>query len=311
MSNVTINQLPAANTIDPVNDLLPIFQKSSTSTLSISRNTLLGLASAPVGLTDSQTLTNKVLTSPTINGATLSGTLSGTYTIGGTPTFPSSVVTLTGSQTLTNKVLTSPTINSPSITNATLTTDTITGYTSSSTGSVFGISVTSGTIGSAALAANSVLNAAITTGNLYASKFYNPYKFNVYQNTAQTGLDTSIHKIVFDSKNFDTGTNFSTVTSLFTAPISGFYWFGARVKWASVSTAACTIYLYKNGSPITSISNVSEPNTGFPELQISDCLQLAANDTVGVYSSQASGTKSIQIDNNTTIGFSGFLVSAT
>lgn len=43
----------------------------------------------------------------------LSGTITGTYTIGGTVTFPSQVVLLTGSQTLTGKTLTSPVINSP------------------------------------------------------------------------------------------------------------------------------------------------------------------------------------------------------
>lgn len=170
MSNLSINQLPTASTIDGTLDLLPIYTASLTATQSISRNTYLNIASQPVGLTDSQTLTNKTLTSPTINGATLSGTLSGTYTIGGTPTFPSSVVTLTGSQTLTNKILTSPTINSPTITNATLTADTVSGFTVSNTGTIYGISVTTGTIGSAALASNSVLTAAIADNNVTASK---------------------------------------------------------------------------------------------------------------------------------------------
>lgn len=58
-----------------------------------------------VGKATTDTLTNKTLTAPV-----LSGTVTGTYTLGGTPTFPSSVVTLTGSQTLTNKTLTSPII---------------------------------------------------------------------------------------------------------------------------------------------------------------------------------------------------------
>lgn len=169
MANVTINSLPAAVTIDPVNDLLPIFQNSSTSTLSISRNTLLALGSAPVGLTDTQTLTNKTLTSPTVNtptisSPTLSGTLSGTYTIGGTPTFPASVVTLTDTQTLTNKTLTAP-----SITNATISADTITGFTTSTNGTIYGIAVTGGTIGSSALAANSVTSSAIAQGAVAAA----------------------------------------------------------------------------------------------------------------------------------------------
>lgn len=139
--------LGVAASIDPVNDYLAIYQNSSTSTLGINRNTVLGLSSAPVGLTDTQTLTNKTLTSPTIAGPVLSGTVGGTYTLGGTPTFPASVATLTGAQVLTNKTLTSPTINSPTITNATLSSDTITGYSVSNSGTIYGgISVATGNV---------------------------------------------------------------------------------------------------------------------------------------------------------------------
>lgn len=55
-----------------------------------------------------QTLTNKTLTAPV-----LSGTVTGTYTLGGTPTFPATVVLTTAIQTLTNKTLTAPAIGSP------------------------------------------------------------------------------------------------------------------------------------------------------------------------------------------------------
>jgi hypothetical protein len=158
--------LPVASTIDGVNDYTPIYTASATATQAINRNTYLNLASAPVGLTDTQTLTNKVLTSPTISGPTFSGTLIGTYTIGGTPTFPASVVTLTGSQTLTNKILTSPTVNSPTITNASLTTDAVTGYTTSNSGTVFGINVTTGQI----TTTSSVLGAALTSSSVTAAK---------------------------------------------------------------------------------------------------------------------------------------------
>ena len=166
----TITSLPVASTIDAVADTFPIVTNSINTTQQISRNTFLSLSSAPVGLTDVQTLTSKTLTNPTINSATLSGTISGTYTLGGTPTFPSTVVTTTGTQTLTSKTLTSPTINSPTITNATLSADTVTGYTTSNTGTVYGIPVTTGvintagTINGASLVASTVDNTKVATG---------------------------------------------------------------------------------------------------------------------------------------------------
>lgn len=57
-------------------------------------------------LAGTESLSNKTLASPV-----LSGTITGTYTIGGTPTFPATVVLTTATQTLTNKTLTAPIIS--------------------------------------------------------------------------------------------------------------------------------------------------------------------------------------------------------
>lgn len=110
-----------------------------------------GTTGALVGATQTQTLTNKTLTTPVINGATLSGTItnggtisggtvsgatisggsiSGTVTNGGTISGGTvnattlqqggvQAVTTTGTQTLTNKTLTAPAIVSPTITSGT------------------------------------------------------------------------------------------------------------------------------------------------------------------------------------------------
>lgn len=65
-----------------------------------------GVSSALVGVSDTQTLTNKTITGGTVNATTLQQ--SGV-----------AAVTVSGTQTLTNKTLTSPTISSPTISGTT------------------------------------------------------------------------------------------------------------------------------------------------------------------------------------------------
>jgi len=160
-----VSGLDPIPSVDRATDLLYIVDTSGGSSNRVTPNTLLGISGSPVGTTDTQTLTNKTITSPTVSSPTLSGTISGTYTFGGTPTFPSSVVTLTGTQTLTNKTLTSPTINTPTISNASITADSVSGHTSANTGSVYGVGITSGVI----TGANSVSGGALTANSINAS----------------------------------------------------------------------------------------------------------------------------------------------
>lgn len=198
MSNVVIGgtatgatALPVANSIDGANDLLAIYTASATATQAISRNTLLGVTGQPADLTSSQTLQNKTIDNTntfsikdslftlvdnldTTKKAQfqLSGITTGTIRTYTLPDVSDTVVTLGATQTLASKTLTSPTINSPTITNATITADTLAGFTTSNTGTIYGISVTTGSISSAlsltstlSVTGASTLSGAITAGS--------------------------------------------------------------------------------------------------------------------------------------------------
>lgn len=166
MADQKLSALTTIPAVDRAADLLYIVDTSAGTSNKVTPNGLLGITGAPVGDTDSATLTNKTITSPNISGPVLSGTVTGTYTIGGTPTFPSSVVTLTGSQTLTNKILTSPTINTPTITNPTLTTDTVSEFTSGNGVNVDGLNIKDSKLNTA----NSVVTASITDAAVTPAK---------------------------------------------------------------------------------------------------------------------------------------------
>lgn len=182
MSNVIIagtatgaTPLPIASSIDGTNDYLPIYTASATATQAINRSTLLGVTGQPADLTSVQTVQNKVVNNTNTvtlkdtlftlqdDGDTtkqaklqLSGITTGTTRTYTLPDISDTLLTLTATQTLTNKTLTSATLTSPTITNASITADTYSGYTTANTGSIYGISVTTGNI-SSALTLNSTL----------------------------------------------------------------------------------------------------------------------------------------------------------
>lgn len=171
----------AAVSIDAANDYMLI--QSAGSYYKINRNVLLGLASAPLGTTDSQSPTNKTFDNTNIytirdDRLTLqdSGdvTRQATFQLSGITagqtrvmTLPDASTTLVGigvTQTLTNKTLTSPAINGGTIANATVTVDAIAGFTDADTGTIYGVTITNAVIQGTPMADSSILPKNLLTG---------------------------------------------------------------------------------------------------------------------------------------------------
>jgi len=186
VADVKISELPAfSGSIDPTNDELPIVNDSDDETQRINRNTFLNLASQPLGLTDTQSPTNK--TFDNTNTVTLKDTLftlqdnldttkQAKFELSGittattrTLTVPNANTTIVGTdatQTLTNKTLTSPTINTATIINPTITVDSIAEYTSAHGVTVDGLNIKDGALNTN----NSVVTANITDAAVTPAK---------------------------------------------------------------------------------------------------------------------------------------------
>jgi hypothetical protein len=200
-----------------------IYVINGTSEYRSTLNNELGITGTPVGTSDIQTLTNKTLTAPTISSPVLSGTVTGTYTLGGTPTFPSTVTTLTGVQTLTNKTLTSPTLNTPTLTNASITQDSVVGFTTANTGTVYGVGITAGVLSTNNSVPNNTLSNTGSFGAAWAFTSWSPTWTNLtINNGTQVAKYSQMGKRIqfYLSLTVGSTTAFTATTPTFTLPVA-------------------------------------------------------------------------------------------
>lgn len=137
------------------------------------------------------------------------------------------------------------------------------------------------------------------------NKLYNPYKFRY--TASAVAVATSAALVKFATSVFDTGSNYSASTGLFTAPIAGYYAFYLTGQFGISNSGNnyALAQLVKNGSTAYGLSSSTAPGfTGSTQgVNIYIVLQLAANDTIEVQLWNTYGT-------TYTGSFGGHLLSA-
>ena len=118
-------------------------------------------------------------------------------------------------------------------------------------------------------------------------------KFCAYVNSNVSFSSLADNQVVdFQAVNVNTGNHYSTTTHLFTAPIAGTYWFGVSMRVDNVGSTGGDYfhpYLGKNGT--TGLEGslngrmivTAETQNIFAMVTGTWLVQLAANDTIGVY----------------------------
>lgn len=142
----------------------------------------------------------------------------------------------------------------------------------------------------------------------------NPYKFHAYQASDQAIVQNTLSTPNLGAEVFDTNSNLSG--AVYTAPVTGFYYFSGRTSVVGVPGYASGIgaYLYLNSTHVDGIY-VYDNNVSF-DIVTATCqilIQMTAGDTMTL--------KTVYVSNNGTNGtlnagrpynnFSGFLVSRT
>lgn len=221
-----ITDLTAIPAIDRATDVLEIVDVSGNASFKVTPNNLAGISGGSVvSTTDSLTLQNKALDNTntiTVKAANFiiqdgsDVTKQAKFVASGITTattrnytLPDASTTLVGTgvtQTLTNKSLTSPVITGGSIDNATVTVDAVSGHTSANTGTVYGVAITSGQLGTAAIATGAITSTKIGTDSSFASVAYTPTITNFTTGSGSVaGSYYQLGKMVFGRAQFTFG----------------------------------------------------------------------------------------------------------
>lgn len=156
---------------------------------------------------------------------------------------------------------------------------------------------------------DSLGNIIYPKGPIPTNLIQNPYKFSVYRNAAANTGNNSFGLITFDTKEFDTGNNYSTSTGKFVAPVDGYYQFNFGSGFTA-SAGFCVLALFKNGAECKRGAEWVSAGSTDTELTGSAFIQLEAADEIQVYV-QSPAANALQVGSGIRNYFNGFLASAS
>lgn len=116
---------------------------------------------------------------------------------------------------------------------------------------------------------------------------FNPHKFSVYRSaTLLVPPAGNLTPLIYDTKEYDTGSDYNTTTGLFTAAVAGLYKFVANIYVGAVNGDQVFLNFLKNGSIVKAGPVMNNSTGGTNNMSsgpvVTPPLQLAAADTISI-----------------------------
>lgn len=126
-----------------------------------------------------------------------------------------------------------------------------------------------------------------------------------YRSSALTLANTGALKIILDAENFDYGSNYSTTTGTFTAPMTGLYFAVWTSQVSNVDAAGNQYigYIYKNGAEYARAKGYAGLANNDPSFTVATLVDLTVNDTIEFYASHDSATSPETVSNSSSSTF--------